>query len=172
MAAESPWNVAARELVRARKRAEPRRIGVRRPREDHPAPRLRLVGGPATRPTADAPAITDAADPRWVLAIRTADQLEGSVLSPERRERLLRLGSLLGLSVFDANLVIAIVQNQARRGHRPEECPARGESQLRMVPLPIPPGVWGHLRHNPLRVAAIVAAVLGIELLLWMLWSA
>ena len=41
-----------------------------------------------------------------------------------------------GLSAFDANLIIAIVQDQARRGYAPAFCPTAGEPQLRMVPLP------------------------------------
>ena len=103
-------------------------------------PKLRLVGAdqvvkPAITPQQHAP-ITDTADPRWVLAVRTAEQLEGTVLPPAKRERLLQVGRMLGLTPFDANLVLAIVQDQARRGHAPAYCAAAGEPQLRMVPLP------------------------------------
>ena len=80
--------------------------------------------------------IRDAADPRWVLAVRTAESLVGTVLRPEKRERLVHLGKILGMSPFDANLVIAIVQDQARRGFAPSYCPTAGEPQLRLVPLP------------------------------------
>ncbi len=105
-------------------------------------PKLRLVGvetgsvvKPAITPQQHDP-ITDTADPRWVLAVRTAEQLEGTILRPEKREHLLKLGKVFGLTPFDANLVIAIVQDQARRGHAPAYCPTAGEPQLRMVPPP------------------------------------
>jgi hypothetical protein len=55
-------------------------------------------------------------DPREVLAARTAEQLQGDVLTPERRQRLSRLASRIGVRPFDANLVIAVVQDRARRG--------------------------------------------------------
>ncbi|MFG0252816.1 MAG: hypothetical protein ACF8NJ_08090 [Phycisphaerales bacterium JB038] len=58
----------------------------------------------------------DPADPRWVLAVRVAQALEGAQLRPERREKLLKLATHLGLRAFDANLVIALVQDRARRG--------------------------------------------------------
>lgn len=63
-------------------------------------------GSPALRPT----------DPRWVLALRVRERLEGALLRPDQRQRLIRLGSVLGLTAFEANLVIAIVQDNARRG--------------------------------------------------------
>lgn len=58
----------------------------------------------------------DPADPRWVLAMQTHARLQGATLPPERRDELLRNGRKLGLRAFEANLVIAIVQDQARAG--------------------------------------------------------
>lgn len=58
-------------------------------------------------------------DPRWVLAIRTDEKLDGMLLRPADREVLVRLGRVLGLNAFESNLVIAIVQDQARRGFGP-----------------------------------------------------
>jgi hypothetical protein len=58
----------------------------------------------------------DPADPRWVLAVRVAQSLEGAQLRPEKRETLLNLATHLGMRAFDANLVIALVQDRARRG--------------------------------------------------------
>lgn len=66
----------------------------------------------------------DPLDPRWVLAVRTANAIEGgraAVLPPESRARLLSLATRLGLRPFDANLVIAIVQDGARSGEGPLE---------------------------------------------------
>lgn len=54
-----------------------------------------------------------------ILAIRTAECLDGgraAILRPERRRRLLRIAHMLGVGQFDANLVFAIVQDNARRG--------------------------------------------------------
>lgn len=61
----------------------------------------------------------DPTDPRWVLAVRTASQLEGSLLTPERRSRLLTTARRLGIRPFEANVIMAIVQEQARRGQPP-----------------------------------------------------
>ena len=55
-------------------------------------------------------------DPRWVLAARAYSQLQGSALTYERRMRVMRTARRLGVRPFDANLIIAIVQDQARRG--------------------------------------------------------
>ena len=109
--------------------------------------------------------IVEALDPRWVFAVRVSEQLQGAVLSADRRERLIRLGKVLGLTAFDASLVIAVVQDQARRGHAPESCPAAGEAQLRMIPLPHPART-GPSASRPLAVAALLVGLLAAELML------
>ena len=92
-----------------------------------------------------------AGDPRWVLAVRVSESLQGATLPPERRRRLIKMGRVFGLTEFDTNLIIAIVQDQARRGHRPEICPRMGEPQLRMVPAPAARGPHvGRRRHRDL----------------------
>ena len=58
----------------------------------------------------------DPLDPRWVLAIRAYTQLQGSTLTPERRARVMKTAQHLGLRTFDANLIIAVVQDHARTG--------------------------------------------------------
>jgi len=65
-------------------------------------------------------AAIDPRDPRWRLAMQTQAQLEGSVLAPERRDRLMQNARQLGLRPFEANLIIAIVQDKARQdlGHK------------------------------------------------------
>lgn len=99
-------------------------------------PQLRLVGGqvglagwPTT--TSEHDATRDVAtenrraaanpdlkpgDPRWVLAVRAYSQLQGSTLTPERRRKVLQTAQQLGVRPFDANVIIAIVQDQARTG--------------------------------------------------------
>jgi hypothetical protein len=141
---------------------------------------LRLVGlEPATHPTATAAEpvgqpLVGATDPRWVLALRTAESLQGATLSPERRQNLLRLGRIMGLSPFDSNLVIAIVQDQARRGFASDYCPTAAAPQLSMVPLPRAfqsRTGWRALMPLPPRHMAVLAVIVATEILLvlWML---
>ena len=105
--------------------------------------------------------IRDHTDPRWILALRTADQLEGTILTLHRREKLVRLGRLMGLTPFDTNLVIAIVQDQARRGTLPQQCPQASEPQLAMVPMP------QAKRHStPTRSALVTAAMVACVVVL------
>ncbi|MEM9882280.1 MAG: hypothetical protein AAF800_05120 [Planctomycetota bacterium] len=131
---------------------------------DAAAPALRLVGdtGNATAAAPSDHTLSGIGDPRWVLAVRTAEQLEGSVLTPEKRDSLLRLGQGFGLGVFDANLVIAIVQDQARRGYAPAHCPAAAEPQLRLVPPPRPQR-W-MTGPRTLLIAGIIAGFVALEL--------
>ena len=58
----------------------------------------------------------DPTDPRWILAAKTNAQLQGSALTLDRRNRVLRLAHRLGVRPFEANVIIAIVQDQARQG--------------------------------------------------------
>jgi hypothetical protein len=142
-------------------------------------PALRLVGGgrpdtagPAANPQVIGQPIGSPSDPRWIVAMRTAQAMEGSILRPEKRELLIMLGKRLGLSPFDANLIIAMVQDQARRGYAPEYCPTAAEPQLRMVPLPR--GGLTRATGRPSRallVAGVLAIILAVELVLafWLL---
>lgn len=130
------------------------------------APRLRLTNNqpPATQRTAPATTpLEGTADPRWVLAVRTAELLQGDILSPERRERLIRMARLFDLTAFDANMIIAIVQDQARRGIAPHLCPAAGEAQLRMV---TPPRRTTLLQAIRRRFGVEVVVIIGVLLLI------
>ena len=63
-----------------------------------------------------------ATDPRWVMALRVYESIEGgraAILRPDKRRTLVGLATRLGLRAFDANLIIAIVQDAARCGERP-----------------------------------------------------
>lgn len=56
-------------------------------------------------------------DARWVFAVRVKREMQGgraAIIAPESRQRLLGLANRLGLRDFDANLIIAIVQDDAR----------------------------------------------------------
>ncbi len=58
----------------------------------------------------------DPNDARWRLATETQQALQGAVLAYEDRRALLALAHRLGIRAFDANLILAIVQDRARRG--------------------------------------------------------
>ncbi|RPG14798.1 MAG: hypothetical protein CBB69_010915 [Phycisphaera sp. TMED9] len=64
----------------------------------------------------DASALEEIASPHLVLAGRIAASLDGAVLPPERRQDLLRFSKSIGVREFDASLVIAVIQDRARRG--------------------------------------------------------
>ncbi len=105
-------------------------------------------------------------DPRWVLAVRTSQRLQGDVLTPERRQQLQQFGRLLGLTPFSVSLIIAIVQDQARRGYAPQDCPTVGERELRMVQLSGP-----HNRNRKVwSAAAAIAMVLAVEVIVMKWW--
>jgi len=62
----------------------------------------------------------DPQDPRWQVALETASSLEGSLLTFERRRKVLAFAHRVGVRPFDANLIIAAVQDRARRGESPD----------------------------------------------------
>ncbi|MFG0326556.1 MAG: hypothetical protein ACF8SC_04710 [Phycisphaerales bacterium JB037] len=105
-----------------------------------PDPRLAALQRLAAAQTArenKASAGLDPSDVRWAFAARVAESLDGgrtAILPPERRRRLVRLATGLGLREFDANLIIAVVQDGARTG---EGALSRGvEHRLEMIRHP------------------------------------
>lgn len=134
---------------------------------------LKLVGqARKAAPQAIAPPanqrIEDVRDPRWVLAVRTASCLQGSVLSPEKREHLLRVGRSMRLSAFDANLVIAVIQDQARRGQLAHYCPQAAAAQLAMIPKPRRT-TWTHLFHGRSRLPTAIMILTLLALQAWLI---
>ncbi len=129
-------------------------------------PRLRLHIPSSDRPRAlravrEKPAPQEsslrATDPRWVLAVRAAELMQGPVLAPNDREQLLQTGRMMGLNPFQSNLVIAIVQDQARRGGSPQQA----VKELAFIP----PAQRPSTRHI-WRVALIAAALVVAEAVL------
>ena len=105
----------------------------------------------------------DPTDPRWVLAVRAYSQLQGSSLTPTRREKLIQSARATGVRPFDANLIIAIVQDHARRGKDLGD--AAGT-----VALLEPPRRRGRDEQATLRWAtAILTAVVANIFLIWWL---
>ena len=93
----APWNRAIRQLEDTRSRVA---------LENRMA-----AGSPALHP----------ASPHLAFATSIARVLEGAILAPERREALIQEARSLGLREFDANLVIAVVQDRARRGESTDD---------------------------------------------------
>jgi hypothetical protein len=61
-------------------------------------------------------------DARWILATQVARALEGgraAIIRPEKRRDLVAMGQRVGLRAFDSDLVIAVMQDAARRGIDP-----------------------------------------------------
>jgi len=97
-----------------------------------------------------AAATLSAFDARWVMAVRVASSLEGgqaAILTPERRARLISTAEHLGLRRFDANLIMAMVQDAARRGQ-----PPLGQATAEKLSLIAPPK--HHAPEDPSRQTA------------------
>lgn len=56
------------------------------------------------------------ADPRWRVAVRAYGEMQGTLLTPERRASVVRAAKALGVPAFQTNVIIAVVQDNARRG--------------------------------------------------------
>ena len=67
---------------------------------------------------ADASGVRDLrpASPHLALVAHVASRLQGTVLAPEDREILVEEARRMGIREFDAHLVMAVVQDRARRG--------------------------------------------------------
>src|SRR5687768_50111 len=106
----------------------------------------------------------DPADPRWALAMQTQARLQGATLTPEHREQLLKCGRKLGLRPFEANLVIAIMQDQARCAAKARRPPLGAEVIERAEQAQTSPATAEWPRWL---AAAASAAVLAALLIYW-----
>lgn len=113
------------------------------------------------------PAIA-ADDPRWLLARRVFEQLEGgnaAILPPESRSRLNELGKRFGLRLFDVSLVIAIVQDHAREpGGADRSNWETLLSRLTMIPHPARTGTQNTENAGSVWPWAVAATGLAIML--------
>ncbi len=146
-----------------------------------PAPSLRLVGPDEAAmaawrrarsarnavASANVAAATNVAldptDPRWVLAAHTQAALDGLILDPERRERLVRMAQRIGVRPFEANVIIAIVQDHARCGRSLQD--ASGVLSLVRRPDERTNAAPGWARWT----AALATAALANAFLIWWL---
>jgi hypothetical protein len=113
------------------------------------------------------------ADARWLTAMRASESIEGgraAVLRPEVRSRLISSATRMGLRPFDANLVLAIVQDAARTGQGLED-PATVE-RLGLVAEGRAPGDARRARRGWLRPAVlcvVLGAIWGGVIVRWLL---
>jgi len=148
----------------------------------HPA--LRLVNAPVdadvdtlpprhavSRENRAAAALTTS-DARWAIAAATAQAIDGgraAIITPEKRRRLVGLATSLGLRPFDANLIIAIVQDAARSGQGP--LGAHVVERLTLIREPDHPRDKAAARAAvaSLLTALALGAMLLLTLILWIL---
>jgi hypothetical protein len=109
-------------------------------------------------------------DARWAIAAATAAAIEGgtaAIIRPESRQRLVSLATSLGLRPFDANLIIAIVQDAARSGAGPLGPSVADRLTLIREPAHDPDANRAAL--TSLITAIALAALLLISAILWIL---
>jgi len=105
-------------------------------------------------------------DVRRIFALEVASSLQGgraALLTPERRRRLLARAGQLGLRPFDASLVIAVTQDNARRGAHPSAL--RDDARLDLVGAPEQPRDW----RLAIALTAVATATLLALLVAWVL---
>jgi hypothetical protein len=151
-------------------------VGTDRPRAPKRPDALRLTDAGTlperhARPQTDpaAPGAIEPSDPRWVLAVEVARNLQGgraAILTPERRARAMNFAREMGLRPFDASLVIAIVQDAARTNARPlGGMPADVHSRLSLVGAPesvqpaATPSLWPAVVSAGVLAVAIFSAL-------------
>lgn len=105
-------------------------------------------------------------DARWAFAVTVSQSLQGgrtAALPPASRERLLNTATRMGMRPFDANLVIAIVQDGARSGEGSLAAPVAGRLMLVRPPATErPASIWPQVI-----VVAVLAAAIGAALVRW-----
>ena len=110
----------------------------------------------------------DPADPRWMLACATRDALQGSVLTYENRRKVMLLAQRVGIRPFDANLIVAIVQDRARRGETIESA----ADAISVVPAPEAPAPPRRSVAAWTWAAAILVAILVDTVLIgWLIFK-
>lgn len=104
-------------------------------------------------------------DVRLLFAGEVKQCVEGgraAILRPERRRALFERADALGLRAFDANLVIAIVQEAARRGEDvtiPERGPRSGRANLQVLAELLPKEPKPSGRDEVIRFALIAVGL-------------
>ncbi len=121
----------------------------------------------------------DPNDARWRLATETQQALQGAVLAYEDRRSLLALAHRMGIRAFDANLILAIVQDRARRGESLQSAaptiavlPRPTAAASSVMPSSVEPSSVTLPSVTLLWVAAIAIAMLVDSILIaWIIFS-
>ena len=121
----------------------------------------------------------DPNDARWRLATETQQALQGAVLAYEDRRSLLALAHRMGIRAFDANLILAIVQDRARRGESLQSAaptlavlPRPTAAASAVMPSSVEPSSVTLPSVTLLWVAAIALAMLVDSILIaWIIFS-
>jgi hypothetical protein len=135
-------------------------------------PRTLSLGNAAAAPRHRALRADNAAvevDPRWVIAVAATRSLEGgraAIMTVESRRRVASLARSLGLREFDASLVIAIVQDAARRGE-----PLGGATAARLELVPQRSQVHGPSAGALLTMSLCLAGLLFTAMLWIAAWT-
>ncbi len=150
---------------------------MQRPIEPSPARTTRASRTTQSTPPRPDAYVIEPSDARWLLAARVALALDGGragLLTPEQRDAVLRFAGRLGVRPFDAHVIIALVQDRARRGE-----PALGgelaEQLLLVSPVGGPAASGGATGAEAtaagsggvLPMAAGMGAVLALLMILW-----
>lgn len=120
----------------------------------------------------------DPNDARWRLAEETQRALQGTILAYEDRRRLLGLANRLGIRAFDANLILAVVQDRARRGEPLESAahtigmiPSHAAGRAGAAPTETDPPVASVDRAGWLVIAVLVAMAADAALIAWLMFG-
>ena len=122
----------------------------------------------SNRESAETASSLSEGDVRVLLAMRVSESLEGgraAILRPDKRARLRKLATSLGLGDFDTSLVIAIVQDAARRGETIRS--ERAQGALRLVRPPAKQRSGELLLR--IAVALLLATAVVLVLMRWVL---
>lgn len=109
-----------------------------------------------------------AGDVRRMFALRASQMLEGgraAIMPPESRRMLVGDARRFGLRAFEANLIIAVVQDSTRRGESPVSAAAVGV--LDVIPVGMPRREQRQLLVQRIIVASLVAVGLLSVLIRW-----
>jgi hypothetical protein len=108
----------------------------------------------------------DRPTPRRHFQLETARTLQGSLLPLEKRRALMTRAEELGLRPFEATLMIAMAQDEARNGFQTAEDDLATEATRTGAPLNTPPRRSPSLTH--VSTAVCTGVLLASTLIAWM----
>ncbi|MAX26948.1 MAG: hypothetical protein CMJ19_20835 [Phycisphaeraceae bacterium] len=121
----------------------------------------------AARQTPSIKPIKDPHDGRWVLAVRTAESIRHGKLAADKRDRLLKLGKLLGLSPMDSHRIISVIVAHAESGIAPAQLTRQSFAELEQA---APPPMRSVGKINWMMVAMSTILLMLIEFAVLFAW--